>query len=163
LFAHRGGVFLQIAVDPTYRTLVPYQEMMRSLVLILVALSASAQIPPLERILLPIYSAQPAPGAFGSSWETVLTIRNNSANASFMFPQNCPPQIPDRLCLTLTDLPPAVTYRPYLRGVVSARPVMLNVSKVLADQIAVQLRVREISAQSASYGVGIPACSPQGL
>lgn len=130
---------------------------MRVLVLLLLTtLSAAGQLPELERILLPIYSADPVAGAYDSRWETILTVRNLSDKESFLFPQNCPRTIPPNLCLTLTSLRPGATIQPYFRNATSAQPIMLNVTRELADRIAVQLRVRDLSRQSESYGIDIP-------
>jgi hypothetical protein len=128
--------------------------------LMVLALAAEAQaLPELDRILLPVVTRSAVQGAYGSRWETVITIRNASDRSTFLFPPDCPTSTPERFCAqgVGTEFPAGAVKRVDLQvtsGPIS--PVLLNVTKSLAHQIFVQLRVRDITRQSESFGTEIP-------
>jgi hypothetical protein len=136
--------------------------MFLSLMVVAVSAAALAQpLPELERILLPVVTRTPVDGAHGSRWEAVVTVRNASGQSTFLFPPDCPlfPPIPEKFCAqgVGTEFPAGAVKRVDLlvtRGQVS--PVFLNVTKSLAHQLFVQLRVHDLTRQSDNFGTEIP-------
>ncbi|HEX7705776.1 MAG TPA: hypothetical protein VF701_04880 [Thermoanaerobaculia bacterium] len=134
---------------------------MNGTLLLLLALTATPAVGPLPeftRILLPLVTRTPIPGAHGSLWETVVTVHNASDEATFLFPPDCPRTIPDRFCLlgVGTQLAAGTTARVDLLLSRPMAPVFVNVTKSLADRIFVQLRVHDLSRQSESFGTELP-------
>jgi hypothetical protein len=111
----------------------------------------------LERILLPVVIRQPVEGAFGSRWETVLTIRNASDEPLVYFPADCPvmPPVPEKFCLQniRPTIPPNTTMR---IDPLNGGPLFFNVEKPLLDRTFLQLRVRDTSRAAESFGTEIP-------
>lgn len=123
-----------------------------------VALSVTTpDLPELERILLPVVIRRPVEGAFGSRWETLLTIRNASDEPLIYFPADCPvmPPVPEKFCVQniRPTIPPTTTKR---IDPLNGGPLFLNVAKPLADRTFVQLRVRDTSREAESFGTEIP-------
>src|SRR5688572_29226345 len=126
--------------------------------LVLVAFSSGSQpLPDFERILLPVVNRRPTPGAHGSLWETVVTIRNASDQSLLYFPPHCSllPPVPERFCSQdrHPTLLPGTTQR---LDLLEEGAVFLNVPKSLADSTFVQLRVHDLTRQRESFGTEIP-------
>ena len=120
--------------------------------LLLLAISTTS-LPEFERILLPVVVYEPIPGAHGSLWQTVVTIRNASDETLTHYPPQCPLlPVPIRFCQQ-TQLAPGDAREIHL---LTETPVFLNVNKSLADQTFVQLRVRDLSRDAESFGTEIP-------
>jgi hypothetical protein len=103
------------------------------------------------RLLIPIASS--GPGAFESQWSTDLAIHN--ASDEIVYPEGpfCNPYI----------LAPCIQYfiGPHTTGHHQLYPIgqpgaFLYLSRRLADNIDVQLRVQDLSRQSQTWGTAIP-------
>ncbi|HEY3052322.1 MAG TPA: hypothetical protein VGK04_02935, partial [Thermoanaerobaculia bacterium] len=104
-----------------------------------------------EPVLFPVYTRQPAPGAFGSLWQTEFRALNLAQI----------PLVPGiDVLLADSDFPPAQIKSPTLttpRQDVDTPPTaMAYVRRELAPFISFQLRVRDLSRQSETWGTEIP-------
>jgi len=102
-------------------------------------------------ILLPVYTTQPVPGAFGSLWKTEFRIVNLTQIAF----------VPGVDILYASgDFPQGRVKSPALtmpRDDVDSPPIALAwIRNELAPFISVELRVRDLSRQSETWGTEIP-------
>ncbi len=130
--------------------------------LLLTALLSQSALPELERILLPVYSPVPIKGAYGSEWNFVLTMRNDSGETSLLFPPDCPPGTNPGLCAAQRLLSPGTTRKISLYGT-RPGPVVVSVTKALVAKIFIQLRVSERSREHESYGTDLPVVRSRDL
>lgn len=131
-----------------------------AIVLALVALSLPAlliaQAPPgAERILVPIFTREPLPGAFGSQWSTDLWVTNDGDTpigaggfeSVCIFP----------VCELDPRLPPRTTIRVRLYERPDGRQGTFIVADgPQADRLSFNLRFRDLSRQSATWGTEVP-------
>ncbi len=110
-------------------------------------------------VLLPIYATQ-ATGAYGSRWETELTLRNDTTapiaftTLACLFP-----------CFGMTELPPATSARhnPNLPVGRSLEGRIMHFDRSDLAGISFSLRVRDISRSAQSAGTEIPVVREDAL
>jgi hypothetical protein len=135
-----------------------------SVLTFLVAVSAHAGEPYI-RILLPIYIAQPIPGAFGSNWKSDFAV-HNGASHSFIV-ETCSPLDGSGCTLLLAndeELVPNETEtalpQRYLQSQSTSNGAVLYLfSEGQPDDgssLSFQLRVRDISRNASSAGTEVP-------
>lgn len=111
------------------------------------AVTASAQDAPCkERILVPVI-AHEVPGAFGSIWQTYLTISNRGAESVFV-------DGVFRGCgLALCQTP---TLAPNSTAIPSVHDEYLSVDCDAVENLDINLRVRDLSREKETWGTSIP-------
>lgn len=112
-----------------------------------------------ERILVPVVS-QARPGAFGSRWRTELTVRNEADVPAHVFQQECSffCSCSAMVLCTAGEIPP---HHLAIGAIAPARNpsnvgAFIYVNRRLADDLAIQLRVRDISRDAENWGTEIP-------
>lgn len=108
-----------------------------------------------ERVLVPVYSAIPAPGAFGSLWSTELWLRNNGQTPVDVrhYDYGCILAT----CAPTPPTPPNVTFRPRIgESPPGLRGKLMFVERRRATDVAFGLRVRDLSRQAQTAGTEIP-------
>lgn len=107
-----------------------------------------------ERFLVPIYAPGPTAGAFGSLWQTELSVLNTGGSQVFV----------SNLGFTswlgffpVALLPGTTTRDLFVTGLTGHVPaVVLRVAPQWADQLEFQLGLRDTSRQTESWGVWLP-------
>ena len=120
----------------------------------------SAQDSARERILLPVWSNETVPGAFGSLWKIDLAIVNQNNEAVQIDSYDygcvlaaCPPTPPT---------PPKITFSPLLKSVrTEVQGFFLYVAKDQAADVHFELRVRDLTRQAQTWGTEIPVVREQ--
>ena len=134
-----------------------------ALVLVLFGFSVNAQVvPPMEKVLIPIFLFDTVPGAYGSVWKSELVITNRSDQTVAI------DGIFVRCNLGTCVPPPFLTLRE--RATVFAQPATPRAvppgSFVLVEQarladVAFSLRIQDISRQALTWGTELPVI-PEG-
>lgn len=121
------------------------------LLLVLVVAATAGATPPFIPILLPVYNA-PTPGAFGSLWIAELMLHNGDAATLVVCTDECKE-------LTL----PAGSHTEFLTAYAAAagQPPGLILGTYAPADVAISLRVRDVSRNAQSFGVELPAVRPQ--
>ena len=130
------------------------------IVLVLLAITASApliaQAPPaFERILVPVFTREPLPGAFGSLWSTDLWVTNDGDAPVYAggFDSVC--NFP--VCELDPRLPPRTTLRVHLYERGDGRQGTFVVAdSPQADRLSFNLRFRDLSRQGETWGTEVP-------
>lgn len=105
-----------------------------------------------EKLLLPVVVAQPVPGAFGSLWMTQTTFFNKGAAPLFVGGllschfEPCLSFLPAQTMLTTPPAPPL--------GVAFGKFLYVDADR--KSDLAVNLRVFDISRQATSFGTEVP-------
>lgn len=109
-----------------------------------------------ERVLLPIVTFNPLPGAFGSLWESSLWIRNDAADfvKVFGFDRNC--FIPECPLDQVSPIRSGTTIHPRSGTPANFPGRFLFVESLLAERISFGLRFRDLSRQAETWGTEIP-------
>lgn len=125
--------------------------------LFLAAGESSAQEIAFGRILIPLFFPDPVPGAHGSLWDVELTFFNQSDEPVLAHSWGpgcrmlCPPD------WGLREIPPGVTFQPPYPGLFAEPPgAILFVDREHIDDVKIQLRIRDLSRQSETWGTEIP-------
>jgi hypothetical protein len=106
---------------------------------------------PYERVLVPIIIQTPVPGAFGSLWQTTLTVRNESDQAVEITPT------PFGGCLELCEVWGAHTTLQLGANVVNPNGgTFMYVGSPGLRKVTFNLRVQDISRQASTWGTTIP-------
>ena len=106
---------------------------------------------PYERVLVPIIIESPVPGAFGSLWQTTLTVRNESDQAVEITPT------PFGGCLEVCQ-----TWAPHTTlqlGTNVRNPnggTFMYVGSPGLGKVTFNLRVQDLSRQASTWGATIP-------
>ena len=118
--------------------------------ILLVARSASAQIPGLDQFLLPIFAAD-APGAYGTLWTTDLWLRNDTDMPALIYPLTTPERYP----------PPRSTTEPSFYKALPGEPqgIFIYVDQNQRADLHFNLRVRDVSRQLLTWGTELPVVS----
>ena len=109
----------------------------------------------MQQYLLPIW-ATAAPGAFGSVWQTEWTVSNNGTTTLSILAPLCPF---GSLCPVVPMIvEPNAEKRPVLYPQAPAPNlgIFVSVPTDQASSFATELRVRDLSQQSASWGAELP-------
>jgi len=123
-----------------------------ALMLAIAAAGAYGEDRPPQRVLVPVYTADPIPGVNGASWTTDLWISNSgSANATVdgilwdCFLEQCGP----------ASVEPGVTFHtgPEAGGLHGA---LLYLDPTTSGTVGFSLRFRDLSRQSSTWGTGLP-------
>jgi hypothetical protein len=111
------------------------------------ALSQELRLADFERVLVPI-SVESAPGAYGSSWDSVLRVNQERSARILGYELGSQP----------TTFPTGVTYVAplYATQVEETAGSILYVERSAADSVHFSLRVRDLSRQNATQGVDVP-------
>lgn len=132
---------------------------MRTLFALLIALTTiSAAADDNVRLMLPIVVDANAPGAFGSTWRTDITMHNASGDVVFPQAPSCNPHILAP-CLQFF-LEPHQTVHPTLYPNPGDPAVYVHIPSAVANLFDVQLRVQDMSRQSETWGTSIPVVRP---
>lgn len=128
--------------------------MKRTLALLLLALPLFAQRKPAdyERYLIPVLTAEPLPGAYGSRWSTSFWIRNDGPETADVFPL-APQCVTSSVCFTRmsSPMPPggSLWHSPpqylALSGGARLNGALLYVERAHARQISMRLSVSDVS------------------
>ncbi|MEO8217704.1 MAG: hypothetical protein ABI718_11540 [Acidobacteriota bacterium] len=105
-----------------------------------------------ERLLLPLLIGATIPGSFGSIWTTELVTRNTASVPIWIGPE--PSQMSPLPAPDFTR-EPETTFQIGISPTVFS-PAWLYVETGHADDVAVNLRVKDISRQSLTYGTEMP-------
>lgn len=111
-----------------------------------------------ERVLLPVYLEEKAPGAFGSEWQTDFWIRNNGTEPVRLAPWECPPNLacPPVFPLTHTLLPGKTLHNPAdLSSGGRTNPSQLVYVTTPSD-VSMRLRVADVTRNQRNGGTDIP-------
>ena len=114
-----------------------------------------------ERVLVPVMLRSPIPGVAGSQWVTELSVRNESSNPADIFQHECEYTCE---CITIACRPedptPAQTsfiFRPTRDTRNLNNPgVFMYIGRSAAADVALQLRVRDLSRSAFSLGTELP-------
>lgn len=121
-----------------------------------VFVSATAVAQDVDTYLLPVV-AQSAPGAFGSVWTTDLTIHNGSSPAITLHAPTCLP-----ILTSCTPFPIVLgegeTVMPQVYPRESSQGVLIDVLQPHPG-LAMELRVRDLSRESQTWGTELPIVS----
>src|SRR6266545_1952520 len=108
-----------------------------------------------EKVLVPVFLQGPLPGRFGSLWTTEAWILNSAAEPvdiqAYLRPCQfeCGPPIP--------PTPPGISFRPNLVGSPPGlQGHFLFVDRRFASDVAISLRLRDLSRQSMTWGTEVP-------
>jgi hypothetical protein len=123
-----------------------------TLVMALTTISAAAE--DTERLMLPIVVDASAPGAFGSTWRTDVTMHNASNDVVFPQAPTCNPHILAP-CLQFF-LQPHQTVHPTLYPNPGDPALFVRIPSAIATLFDVQLRVQDISRESQTWGTSLP-------
>jgi hypothetical protein len=117
--------------------------------------TVGAQSVPEERILLPVVVEEPAPGAYGSLWETEIAIVNASANVVFVYGIETGCLLPT--CGGENVVGPATTLYPRPLGL--DRAINAHLLKVAGspESVVVQITVQDKSRALETWGTSVPA------
>lgn len=130
-----------------------------ALLLSLFAFPLFAQYTPAgyDRYLLPISLPAAAPGAFGSSWQSELSVYNDSTSGVTVYPYTaCPPSVQD--CnVPVTTLASGSFFTGTPRLDAGAPPAtFLYVQHPENGSVDINLRVFDVSRSAATAGVELP-------
>lgn len=135
----------------------------RLLALLLLALPLAAIEPDsagYERILIPVLAPDARPGAFNSMWRTELSVRNESDLPAQVFQAECSFFC---TCVWITCGTHEVAPRSPVIGLPDRYPTpaenvgaFIYVNRARADELAIQLRLRDVSRPDQSWGTEIP-------
>jgi hypothetical protein len=107
------------------------------------------------RVLVPVVIGTPTPGALGSMWTTEFVITNSAPASVSVFPLFLGGVTCD--ACTGSVLSPNSTARPFIQtDVPGNRGTFLYVDRGLVTQVAMSLRVRDLSRALETYGTSIP-------
>lgn len=125
-----------------------------SFVTLMVAPSVLAQdVPPLQKMLLPVVATE-RPGAHGSVWRHELSISNPTEDEIIV--DGIDPHCGIAPC-AYPAVPPGSTIFPQLVGPFGSIPaVFLNVEESRIRDLAVQLRIRDLSRHTTTWGTEVP-------
>ena len=134
-----------------------------ALVVLLVAPAGVLAAESFERILFPLIISQ-HPGAYGTTWSTVVAVRNEGITPIEMFTSECYYRCSGSCVITMctpgSPTPPRSSFTASLdRGEVGAVPIpatLLYVERGKADMVSASLRLLEESRGTVEYGVEIP-------
>lgn len=120
-----------------------------------------------ERILIPIFTSRPVPGAFGSLWKSELQIVNRtrlSLDPTIdIFPLE--PRCDSEVCVA--PLAPMKMLSPRFAtprlDVIDPPVLQFYVRSDLAPYLAFTLRIRDLSRQSESWGTDVPVVRERDL
>lgn len=108
-----------------------------------------------ERVLVPVFSTVPVPGAFGSMWSTDLWLRNNGPSPVNVLHYDYGCIL--GTCAQTPPTPPNITFRPLIgESPPGIRGRLLFVERPRATEVAFGLRVRDLSRQLQTAGTEIP-------
>ncbi|MEO8218014.1 MAG: hypothetical protein ABI718_13115 [Acidobacteriota bacterium] len=110
-----------------------------------------------SRVLLPIsiLEAFPVPGAFGSQWTTDLWVRNDAGVPVYMAPYYDGCHLPEGC--GQYPVTAGVAWRPQSVTLdVSVPGVFFQIQRPFENQVDIELRVRDLSRQSESWGTELP-------
>ncbi len=108
-----------------------------------------------EKVLVTVFLQGPLPGRFGSLWATEAWMRNNAAEPIDIqqYDFSCP--VPE--CPPTPATPPGISFRPKLA---SSPPGLqghfLFVDRRFAPDVAISVRLRDLSRQSMTWGTEVP-------
>lgn len=118
-----------------------------------------------ERLLFPLILTE-QPGAFGTSWSSEFTVRNEANSVVEMFTSECQFRCDTSRCAVVvcggTATPPHSTFPDLIdltKGEIGNVPnpaSLLYVEKEHADQVFTSLRVKETSSPAGSQGFEVP-------
>lgn len=126
-----------------------------------------------EMVLVPVYLDQVRPGALGSLWRSELVVRNEGSEPADIFQTECAhfctcnPR--PATCAGGQPLAPGALFSGFNSVLVSdgfspVNPgIFLFLRKPAASNVALNLRVRDLSRSSESYGTGIPVVRQSGM
>jgi hypothetical protein len=107
------------------------------------------------RVLVPVVIGTPTPGAQGSIWTTDFVITNSAPASASVFPLFLGGVMCD--ACTGPALSANSTARPFIQtDVPGNRGTFLYVDRGLVTQVAMSLRVRDLSRALETYGTSIP-------
>lgn len=114
-----------------------------------------------ERVLVPVMLRSPIPGIAGSLWVTELSVRNESSNPVDIFQHECEYTCE---CITIACRPEDPTppqtsfvFRPTRDTRNLSNPgVFMYIGRSAAADVALQLRVRDLSRSALSLGTELP-------
>lgn len=130
-------------------------DLMRTLFALLIALTTiAAAADDNVRLMLPIVVDVNAPGAFGSTWRTDVTMHNASNDTVFPQAPTCNPHILAP-CLQFF-LQPHQTVHPTLYPNPGDPAVFVRIPSAIADLFDIQLRAQDVSRESQTWGTSLP-------
>lgn len=142
-----------------------------AIVLVLIASGAAAQTT-LIRVLVPLFTTQPVPGAYGSLWQSQFVMHNGTFSRTYDI-MTCPPAAN---CMGVgsadQELVPGETqgglpglYRPLPANQVAGTVVYLISPAVgdLGDSLAFDLRIVDLSRSATAAGTDIPVVRDRDL
>lgn len=165
----RDTVYSRERTQPTPDKLSPADKepiVTKRLFLSVIALAISLPVIAGDRILLPLYTPQPIPGALGSQWETKLTVFNPSLDTYAI--EVCSDPRPDAVCEAGPSYPDLfVTPGEIQTRLPGDYPVKSGLTGYVLyfkrtqgtgaeTPLAVQLRARDLSRNASSAGTEIP-------
>lgn len=125
-----------------------------TILLIFLSVSTNAQPAPTERFLVPLYVREPISGAYGSRWATEVSMFNGANHAV---------QVGyDPVCGVPTcnaePVPSRITFHPTLPFYTDEpiQGIFVYVAQPGAETLHVNLRVRDVSLESESWGTEVP-------
>ena len=129
-----------------------------SFCVLIISVAAVAQQPPLqyERVLLPIAITGEVPGAFGSRWTTYVAV-TSTADREITIRGYVPAPCAFGPCFPSFAVPAGVTFFPRVEAGKVTQGALLLVERQFAPQVAVHLRVQDVSRQAQTWGTEIPA------
>jgi hypothetical protein len=116
-----------------------------------------------ERVLVPIVIRNEVPGAYGSRWATRLAITNTAAQPVDVLGYEWAPRGCIILCADQPLTQPGVTFYPALLSGQFTQGAILLIDRRAANDIAVNLRVQDVSRASQTWGTEIPVIREAGL
>lgn len=118
---------------------------------------SSAEEVTFKRILIPLFFDEPVAGAHGSRWDTELVFFNQGHSPVLAYSWGpgcrmlCPPD------WGMREIPPGVTFGPDFPAFPTLAPTaFLFVDRERIADVNVQLRIRDLSRQSETWGTEIP-------
>lgn len=116
-----------------------------------------AEEPPLQKVLIPVYTTEPIPGINGSFW--ITDFRMSNFGSEFVEAEGIWWECFLPECGNLpAPLEPGVSFRPIVQNTEgSLRGVFIYLNSVGADQIGLALRFRDLSRQATTAGTELPA------
>lgn len=142
------------------------------LFILLLGASAAAAQPTNVRVLLPVFTTRPIPGAYGSLWQSQFVMHNGTSNLTYDI-MICPPGVgcpaiggaEQELVPGETQVGLPTLYRPLPANPVAGTIVYLVSPKVgdLGDNLAFNLRIVDLSRSATAAGTEIPVVRDRDL
>lgn len=135
------------------KSTAPLQKLM-FVVALIVAGAAPVAAVEYERYLLPVIVLDETPGAHGSRWMTYLKVTNSSTRPVTLDPM--PIRVNCFFCTSEGQVPPNVTVTAHSTSLPSIPASFLYVERDSINDVALNLRVQDLSRQLQTWGTELP-------